>query len=338
MNPVMTYPFPRSVSTSERLKRLGEIVGADDALCILINADPDAMSSALALKRLFWRKARRVSICHVNEIQRPDNLAFVRLLKLEQFPVKSLKAETYTKWAVVDGQPDQNEHFQDHDFDIIIDHHPPLASSRAGFVDIREQYGATATIMTEYLRGAGIRPSPRLATALYYGIKTDTDNFVRESVPGDINAFRYLYRFVNTAIIKKIESSEMTMDTLDSYREAMDRLVLVGDTGFIHMGRIDNQDSLVMIADFFMRLVEATRCIVSGEYGDKLIVILRNAGFRGDAGKVIQKVFAGFDASAGGHRSAARAEVPLASVNARLTRGRDVGRFVRSLFTGHGPG
>lgn len=336
MNDVMDHPFSKSVSTADRVKRLSDVVGPEDALCILINADPDAMASAMALKRFFWRKVRRVSICHVNEIQRTDNLAFVRLLRVVQVPLKELKPESFTKWAIVDGQPGQHEHFIDRDFDIIIDHHPFEESSRAGHVDIREHYGATSTIMTEYLRGTGIKPSPRLATALYYGIKTDTDNFVRESVPADINAFRYLYGFANTAIIKKIESSEMTIDTLDSYRKAIDRLVLVKDTGFIHMGRIENQDSLVMIADFFMRLVETTRCVVSGEYGDKLIVIVRNAGFRGNAGKTVQRVFAGFEASAGGHKSAARAELPYSAVSGKLAGDEDIGGFLRKLFTGRG--
>ncbi len=329
----MAHPFPKSVSTSERLKRLGEIVSPEDSLCIVINADPDAMASALALKRLFWRKARRVSISRVNEIKRSDNQAFVRLLKLELIPIENLKPEEYTRWAIVDGQPGQHDHFGGHDYDIIIDHHPPAASITAGFVDIREKYGATASIMTEYLRGARIRPSPRLATALCYGIKTDTDNFVRESTSGDINAFRYLYRFANTAIIKKIESSEMTIAMLDCYRKAMDRLVLKGDTGFIHLGRVDNPDSLVMIADFFMRLVETTRCIVSGEADERLVVILRNAGFKGDAGKLVQKVFAGLDASAGGHRSAARAEIPLTALTGILGEGEDMGRFVQRLFS-----
>jgi nanoRNase/pAp phosphatase (c-di-AMP/oligoRNAs hydrolase) len=333
---VMDHPFSKSVSTADRVKRLSEVVGAEDSLCILINADPDAMASAMALKRFFWRKVRRVNICHVNEIQRADNLAFVRLLRVVQMPLKELKPEAFTKWAIVDGQPGQHEHFIDRDFDIIIDHHPIEETSKAAHVDIREHYGATATIMTEYLRGAGIKPSPRLATALFYGIKTDTDNFVRESVPGDINAFRYLYGFANTAIIKKIESSEMTIDTLDSYRKAIDRLVLLKDTGFIHMGNIENQDSLVMIADFFMRLVETTRCVVSGEYGDKLIVIIRNAGFRGNAGKTVQRVFAGFDASAGGHKSAARAEVALSAFNGKLADNDDMGGFLRKLFTGRG--
>ncbi|HDR13874.1 MAG TPA: exopolyphosphatase [Desulfobacteraceae bacterium] len=332
----MEHPFSKSLSTAERVKRLSEVVGAEDALCILINADPDAMASALALKRFFWRRVRRVSICHVNEIQRADNLAFVRLLRIVQVPLKDLKPETFTRWAIVDGQPGQHEHFIDRDFDIIIDHHPFEETSKAKHMDIRDQYGATSTIMTEYLRGAGIRPSPRLATALYYGIKTDTDNFVRESVPNDINAFRYLYQFANTTIIKKIESSEMTMDTLDSYRKAIDRLVLVRDTGFIHMGNIENQDSLVMIADFFMRLVETTRCVVSGEYGDKLIVIIRNAGFRGNAGKTVQRVFSGLEASAGGHKSAARAEVPLTAISGKLNRDEDVAGFLRTLFTGRG--
>ncbi|NTV00258.1 MAG: hypothetical protein HGA55_03940, partial [Methanoregulaceae archaeon] len=68
---------------------------------------------------------------------------------------------------------------------LIYDHHLPAPGSVAPFVDIHEDYGATATMMTEYLRAAKIAPSPRLATALFYGIKTDTDNFVRASIPND---------------------------------------------------------------------------------------------------------------------------------------------------------
>ena len=151
-------------------------------------------------------------------------------------------------------------------------------------MDIKEDYGANSTIMTEYLRAAKIKPSPRLATALFYGIKTDTDNFVRPSTQNDINAFRYLYPFANINLIKKIESSEMTRQTLAGFRTAMENMTFLKDKAFIHMGRVGDPDILVMIADFFLKMVEATWCIVSGVYGQKLIVIFRNAGFRLDAG------------------------------------------------------
>jgi nanoRNase/pAp phosphatase (c-di-AMP/oligoRNAs hydrolase) len=174
--------------------------------------------------------------------------------------------------------------------------------------------------MTEYLRAAKIRPSPKLATALFYGIKTDTDNFVRESLPNDINAFRYLYKFTNMNIIKKIESSEITKQTLANYRIAMERLTFLKDIAFIHMGEVGNPDTLVIIADFFLKMAEISWCVVSGICEDRLVIIFRNAGFRLDAGKMAQKLF-GKWGSAGGHKSAARAEIPLDEIG-KETKGR----------------
>ena len=333
MNSLMDHPFPKSTTAAEKCKRLLEVVVPEDALAILINADPDAIAGALALKRFFWRKVRKAVIYHINPIQRADNLAFVKLLRIDQRPIRYLKSTAFTKWAIVDSQPHHHELFLDKQFDIIIDHHPLGPSSKARFVDIKGNYGATSTILTEYLRAAKIRPSPKLATALFYGIKTDTDNFVRASLPNDLNAFRYLYKFTNMNIIKKIESSEITKHTLDSYRVAMERLTFLKDIAFIHMGEVENPDVLVIIADFFLKMAEATWCIVSGTCKQKLIVILRNAGFRLDAGKMARKLF-GQWGPAGGHRSAARAEVPVESIPKEVKGRLNLEQFVLRILRG----
>ncbi len=76
----------------------------------------------------------------------------------------------------------------------------------------------------------------------------------------------------------------MTKQSLAIYRTAMDNLTFVKDIAFVHMGDVDNPDFLVIIADFFMKLAEARWSIASGVCDGKLIVILRNADFRGDAG------------------------------------------------------
>jgi len=56
---MMETPFPKSTSFASKYNRLLEVVKASDTLGILINADPDSMASAIALKRIFWKKARR---------------------------------------------------------------------------------------------------------------------------------------------------------------------------------------------------------------------------------------------------------------------------------------
>jgi nanoRNase/pAp phosphatase (c-di-AMP/oligoRNAs hydrolase) len=116
-------------------------------------------------------------------------------------------------------------------------------------------------------------------------------------------------------ILSKIESSEMTRGMLSKYRLALERLVFIRDIAFVHMERVDNPDLLVLIADFFMKIAEIQWSIVSGVYKDNLIVILRNASFHGDAGKTARKIFGRWKGSAGGHRNAARAEIPLENIS-----------------------
>jgi len=310
----MKTPFPKSISFASKYNRLLEIVNTSDTLGILISADPDSMASAMALKRILWKKVRHAWVYRINAIKRADNLAFVKLLTVDQKHIRYLKRSAISKWALVDSQPHHHKLFMDHKYDIIIDHHPVTDPIEAGFLDIREDYGANASIMTEYLKAGKIKPSPRLATALFYGIKTDTDNFVRASIDHDMSAFKYLYQFTSMRILKKIESSEMTRGMLPKYRQAMERLIFIGNIAFVHMDRVQNPDILVMIADFFMKVADIQWSIVSGVYQKTLVVIMRNASFQGDAGKTAQKIFGGWKGSAGGHRNAARAEIPLENI------------------------
>jgi nanoRNase/pAp phosphatase (c-di-AMP/oligoRNAs hydrolase) len=321
-------PASEPFTSAEKLNRLREVVGPEDILAILINADPDAMASAIALKRLFWRKIKKVLIYHVNSIQRADNLTFIKLLRIKQRHIRSINPSHITKWAILDSQPHHHEALMKLPVDIIIDHHPLDHASKAAYVDIRENYGSNSTIMTEYLLAARIRPSQRLATALFYGIMTDTDNFVRASVFNDVNAFRYLYQYTNMNIVKKIEFSEMTKKTLASYKIAMERLIFFKDMAFVHMDEVESPDILVVIADFFLRLAETTWSIVSGTHKDKLIIILRNGGFWGDAGKTAQRLFGEWGASAGGHKDSARAEIPMANLLKEMKSEFDPGQFV----------
>ncbi|MFZ7110525.1 MAG: DHH family phosphoesterase [Desulfatiglandales bacterium] len=324
---IMDRPFPKSISQTEKCKRLLEVVSPDDVLAVFIKADPDAMASAMALKRFFWRRVKKVHIYHTNIIKRADNLAMIKLLKVDLKHIRELDSTGITKWAILDSQPHHDERLSKYRYDIIIDHHPVLPTSVGSFVDIREAYGANSTIMTEYLRTAKVRPSPRLATALFYGIKTDTDNFARASLPNDIEAFRYLYPFTNLNMIKKIEFSEMTKKTLASFKTAIDNLRFYKDRVFIHMGKVSDPDVLVIIADFFLKMAEVTWCIVSGVYGHRLVVIFRNAGFRLDSGKMAKKLF-GQLGSAGGHMSAGRAEVPLQAIDVDIQDLSQIRQFV----------
>ena len=319
------------ITQKSRYQDLINTVSPGDKLGIAIVADPDAIASALTLKRLFWRKAKKIVICRVNAIKRSDNLAMIKSLRITLPYIKQIDTTDITKWATVDAQPHHHKYLNNKQFDIIIDHHPPSPYPDTVFKDIRDNYGSASSIMTEYLRAADITPSARLATALFYGIKTDTDNFARTSTSADIKAFRYLYPYVNLNIIKKIESSEINKKNIPAFRQAFENLQLVKDAAFIHMGEVSDADTLVIMADFFMKMAEASWCLTSGIHGQKLIIIVRYVGFRLHAGQIANRLF-GKLGSAGGHKNAARAEIPLSALKDENISTADLNEYIKKAF------
>jgi len=305
-----------AISNTEKLRRFYDQFAHDDHVLIVINADPDAIASAMAVKRLLWRKVAGVTISNINVIKRPDNIAMIRLLGVNLVPVKDIVKDSFSRFVMVDSQPEHNELFSRFPIDVIIDHHPETVV-HARFLDIRPKYGATASIMTEYLRAANIQPSTKLAAGLFYAIKTDTNNFVRQTLIEDVRAFQFLYRHANLNIVNKIERSELRLDFLKYFKVALENKRIRKGRLFTHFGPIVNPDICVLLADFFIKISSVDWSIVSGLYDHNLIIIFRNDGFRKDAGKVARKSFGEFG-SAGGHKSTARAEIPLEALKKEI--------------------
>ncbi len=305
-----------ALSSQERLRRFYERFQGNDQVLIAINADPDAIASAMAVKRLLWRKVTAITIAHVNIVKRPDNLAMIRLLDVPLTYWSALDKSIFTRVVMVDSQPDHHESFQGLIPDVIIDHHPPT-SVQAPFQDIRPNYGSVSTLMTEYLKAAKIRPSARLATGLYYGIKADTNNFQRQAIPEDIRAFQYLFRYANPHLARKIEYAEIRIDFLKYYRIAIENMKFRKRRAFVHLGQVVSPDVCVLIADFFMRVNRIEYSIVSGTCEGRLVIIFRNDGLRKNAGTLAAQSFGKFG-QAGGHKSMARAEIPITGLPGEL--------------------
>ncbi|MBW2250825.1 MAG: DHH family phosphoesterase [Deltaproteobacteria bacterium] len=299
-------------SAPEKLRRFYDQFSSNDYVLILINADPDAIACAMAVKRLLWRKVAGITISNINVIKRPDNLAMIRLLGVNLVHVDEIDENEFTKTVIVDSQPDHNVSFARFRYDVIIDHHPDTGVD-APFLDIRPKYGAASSIMTEYLRSTKIKPSAKLATGLFLGIKTDTNNFERQTLIEDIKAFQFLFKYANIHLARKIEQAELRFDFLKYFKIALQTRRMRKCKAIVHLGTVDNPDVCVLIADFFMRVNSVTWSIISGIYEKKLIVIFRNDGIRENAGTVAHEAF-GFIGSAGGHKSMARAEMPVADL------------------------
>ncbi|MBU0992405.1 MAG: DHH family phosphoesterase [Proteobacteria bacterium] len=298
-----------TISIQEKLKRFYSQFTGEDQVLITINADPDAIACSMAIKRILWRKVGNVTISNINVVKRPDNIAMIELLGVKLVYVDQIKKEDFTKFVIVDSQPDHNEKFTQFAYNAIIDHHP-VSFDKAPFVDIKPKYGSAAALLTEYLRAAKIKPSIKLATALFYAIKTDTCNFEGKSSNEDVRAFQFLFRRANIHLARKIEQSEISMDFLKYFKLALQEKSIRRKRIFAHLGSVVNPDVCVLVADFFMKVHTINWSIVSGIYNKTLIIIFRNDGLRRDAGKVASGSF-GKLGSAGGHKNMARAEISV---------------------------
>ena len=126
----------------------------------------------------------------------------------------------------------------------------------------------------------------------------------------DLRSFAFLYERADLGLLRKIEGGGMTLERL-SFIERVRQQHLFED-GFLyaHLGEIPRDDIAPALADFFLQLDDVRWCAISGEVGDQVTLSLRNLGYQKAAGDVVRAIF-GEIGNAGGHRSAAKAVIPL---------------------------
>ena len=222
---------------SKKVERIRSLFGEKKVHILLQHdPDPDALGSALALRELLGRNRITTPIVTFGEVTRPENLAMIRLLdiQIDRITYEDLHKDG-AQLALVDVQPPYFDQPLGR-VDLVVDHHPKRTAFKARFADLRTNYGATSTIFTEYLRSIGMEPSQRLATALLYGIKTDTLFLERGSILADLSAFTFLYPFANKVMITRIERPALPREDLEALGRALSRLRLDNGVAVIHMG------------------------------------------------------------------------------------------------------
>jgi len=304
-------PTPRA----KRLAALYALWKREDSWVIMINADPDAMASALALKRLMSRRVRQVRIMRVNVIARPDNLAMERYLHIPIEAWDEAVLKENVRFALVDSQPHHHVLFEKISFDCVIDHHPlvPEKPVVAEYIDIRPSYGANCTIFYEYLRQARVKPSSALATALLYGIRTDTATLTRGVETADLRAYRALSAWAEMPLLLRILRSEYLPEWLPDFAKAFASMQACRKGTVAYIDSVKSGDILVVVADFFMRVHGLRWVAVAGIVNENLVVVFRGDGVSLDLGIFANKCLGKFG-TAGGHEAMARAELPLVNI------------------------
>jgi nanoRNase/pAp phosphatase (c-di-AMP/oligoRNAs hydrolase) len=300
--------------------------GAERVLIMMQDdPDPDAIASGLALRILLGRNRVSAPLCTFGTITRPENVAMCKILDIDVEEISAHALDQFDHVAMVDVQPSfLAERFDD--VDLVIDHHPVETPIKARVKDVRPACGATATILVEYLRAADVKITQRLATALLYGIKSDTLGLERGGTRADLEAFAFLYPLANHNALRRIERPELSEAALDVLALGLARRRIARGVFFSHLGAVATADLIPQFADFGLQAEGVEWSVVSGMVNDTVHVSVRNVGYVRSAGDVVRAAF-GDLGSAGGHRTMAKAVFPARI----LLRGGEDSRAVRGL-------
>jgi len=283
---------------------------ADKVLILLHNdPDPDALASGLALRNVLRRTKQTAVIAALEGVTRPENQRMMNLLDIHIEIITPDDVANFDRVAMVDVQPHYFGGLIDR-VDLVIDHHPEQPGYTAVYKDIRVDYGSTSTILTEHLRAVDANISERSATAMLYAIKSDTLFFNRQANRVDIEAFSYLYPLADATLIRKMEGAEITTERLDYVLKARQNSRMSEQVFCAFLGNTPREDFIPYVADFYLQLEHVQWTIVSGIVNDTLVMSVRNLGYSRNAGEFVRKHFNEIG-SAGGHRSMAKAVVPL---------------------------
>ncbi len=301
----------RKHENAKKVNALKQISSRVDNVLILLqnDPDPDAIAGGLALRVLMGRNKQTAPLGTFGAVTRSENISMIKLLDIPVATVTETMLSQYSAVAMVDVAP---PYFADRGVsaDIVIDHHPSQAEFDAAYVDIRPSYGATSTILAEYLIHEGIRITQRLATALIYGIKTDTMFLERGISQADIKAFTHLYPLANINMLRRIENPSLEFDEVHCFVKSLKTVRIFDSMLFAYAGNVARDDILPRLADFCLQIGGADWAVVTGICDRNIVCCVRNVGYVKHAGELVQRVF-GDMGTAGGHRAMAKAVVPV---------------------------
>ena len=324
----------RRNNPASRLAKLSSVLEGAKTMVIVMqnNPDPDAIGAAAGLREIANElHGIACSVAHSGHVGRAENKALLRYLGINARPTVDLELDRFDRIAMVDAQPGAGNVTFDPKIrlDVVIDHHPIRRETRsARFTDIRSRYGATSTIIFEYLQEAGIEPPTPVATAMVYGIKSDTQDLGRESTRADVEAFLGLYPQSNVKGLGRIVAAPLPRTYFSKLLRAIANATIFGDRVVSYLGRLDNPEMVAEAADLLLRIEDVNWSMCLGVIDGWIHLSLRTVARDVDAGKVARNL-GGRRGFGGGHQSLAAAQIPLP---ADATTDRLIRRMVNGLI------
>ncbi|HVE12405.1 MAG TPA: DHH family phosphoesterase [Elusimicrobiota bacterium] len=266
--------------------------------------DPDAMASAWSLAHLAQNLCRiRTRIVYGGMIGRRENRIMAESLGVPAHPLRKGELAEYEHAALVDTQaPFRNNRFPPRRHpDILIDHHQRHPDTAADLAIIDESVGATTTLLGEALLLSGVRVPPALATAIVYGIGSETQNLGREAGRRDADVYRAFMSKANMRDLWRIANPRRPASFFQTLARSIREAFVVRGIIGVNLGPIAIPDQVAQTADFLLTHERMQWSIATGRFNGRLHVSLRTHDTEGAAGRLLKKLLGGGNRG-GGHR------------------------------------
>ncbi|WP_313691012.1 DHH family phosphoesterase [Halorarum halobium] len=311
-------------------KRFAAVLAEHEEVAVLLhpNPDADAMASALGVARMAETVDTEAALQFPGQIRRQENRAFRTVLDVEMEKLEHVSEIESEAVVLVDHNEPRGFTGADGVLPAcVIDHHPGGGAGQE-FTDVRTEYGACSSILTEYLRAAGATPVPpdrhdsevdgealptRTATGLLYGILSDTNRLTRGASPADFEAASFLHPGVDEDLLTRIADPEVSTETLEVKARAIAGREVRGSFAVSDVGAVSNVDAIPQAADELVGLEGVTAVVVLGERDGTVHMSGRSRDDRVHMGRTLAAAVGDLaNASAGGHARMGGGQIPPA--------------------------
>jgi len=265
--------------------------------------DPDALASAFALQHLahsvFGIQSR---IAYGGELGRTENKIMVRLLRIPLHRMRKVWLKQCSNFALVDTQPA----FENNPFPgnkraaMVIDQHGSHTPPQADLVLVDPDCGATCVIIAQALLARRASIPPRVATALAYGILTDTMDLYRAQRPDVVQTYLRVLQKADMRALARIQNPTRSRRFYVTLGKGIQQTTRYRRLLVSHLGSVETPDLVSQVAEFLLACRGTDWCLVTGQYHGRLHASLRTVDTDGKAGQVLRDAF-GNPRLAGGH-------------------------------------
>lgn len=273
--------------------------------------DPDAIASAYGLQYLLEHCGVSSTICYKGKIDRYSTEKLRQMMKIEFLNIEDLESVLTDEDEVilVDAQKGNSNIINIAGDEIIcIDHHPYNDKYSYRFQDIRPQTGACATMIAQYFFENDVPMNEKIATALTYGIRIDTNNLSRGVSKLDFEMIYRMYDLCDYETIHMLENSNLCFEDLVAYSKAISSIEVYDNISFADTG--EDCPVIANISDFMLALKEVSFSVVYSRKDGGIKLSVRSEKASLDAGKIVSEALVGIG-NGGGHAQMAGGFVPF---------------------------